>query len=142
MQAVNDWRSREAGSSKKLSAALALALTACSPSAGIPAGGVVGVGAGKFEPLSSKANLFVENHDEVLEYTRRGRLVRTISLNTSGTDAGSLAFDNSGYLYAISGYFGVAVFAPGSRSFVRTITDGVFEPLATRIRLCWKPVRR
>jgi DNA-binding beta-propeller fold protein YncE len=133
MQAVNDCRSREAGIIKKLSAALALSLTACSPSAGIPASGVVGIGAGKFEPPSSKANLFVENHDEVVEYTRRGRLVRTISLNTSGTDAGGLAFDNSGYLYAISGYFGVALFAPGSRSFVRTITDGVFEPLAIAV---------
>jgi sugar lactone lactonase YvrE len=56
-----------------------------------------------------------------------------MSLNTSGTDAGGLAFDNSGYLYAISGYFDVAVFAPGSRSFVRTITDGVFEPLAIAV---------
>lgn len=67
MQAVNDSRSREAGIIKKLSAPLALALAACSPSAGIPPSRAVGVGAGKFEPPSSKANLFVENPDEVLE---------------------------------------------------------------------------
>ena len=133
MQGVNDCRSPEPGVIKKLFAALALALTACSLPAGIPASGVVGVGASKFRPPGSKANLFVESHNQVLEYTRRGRLVRTISLNTKGTDAGGLAFDESGDLYAISDYFDVAVFAPGSRSFVRTITDGVFEPLAIAV---------
>jgi sugar lactone lactonase YvrE len=133
MQRANDYRSAETGIIKRFFAALALALTACSPSAGIPASGAGGVGAGSLGPPGSKANLFVENHGQVLEYTPRGRLVRTINLDTSGVDTGGLAFDNSGYLYAISGYFDVAVFAPRSRSFVRTITDGVFEPLAIAV---------
>ncbi len=37
------------------------------------------------------------------------------------------------HLHAISDYFDVSVFAPTSRAFVRTITNGVYEPLALAV---------
>jgi hypothetical protein len=113
-------------------AALALALTACSGPPSIPASGNAGRSEGAFDRAASEVNLFVANREDVLEYTRRGRLVRTIPLGKHAP-TGAVALDTSGYLYAISDYFAVSVYAPASRALVRTITDGVFEPLALAV---------
>lgn len=110
---------------------LAVAVTACSRPSSMPATGDVS-GESGFERAGSKVNLFVANREDVLEYTRRGHLVRTIPLGKNAP-AGAVAFDKSGYLYAISDYFAVSVFAPKSRALVRTITDGIFEPLALAV---------
>ena len=112
--------------------ALALAVTACSAPPSIPASADFSGGESGFGRAGFKVNLFVANREDVLEYTRRGRLVRTIPLGKHAP-AGAVAFDKSGYLYAISDYFEVSVFAPKSRVLVRTITDGIFEPLALAV---------
>lgn len=116
----------------KLLLALILAVTACSAPPSIPPSNAVTGGENGFGRAGSEVNLFVANRGEVLEYTRRGHLVRTITLGKYAP-AGAVAFDRSGYLYAISDYFEVSVFAPASRELVRTITDGVFEPLALAV---------
>ena len=111
---------------------LAVAVTACSTPSSTPAAGDVSSGESGFKRLGSKVNLFVGNREDVLEYTRRGQLVRTIPLGQHAP-AGAIAFDKTGYLYAISDYFEVSVFAPPSRLLVRTITNGVYEPLALAV---------
>jgi len=111
---------------------LAVVVTACSTPSSVPATGDFGGGESGFEPAGSKVNLFVANREDVLEYTRRGHLVRTTPLGKYAP-AGAIAFDKSGNLYAVSDYFAASVFAPKSRALVRTITDGMFEPLALAV---------
>jgi sugar lactone lactonase YvrE len=76
------------------------------------------------------SHLFVENPSTITEYTLGGRLVKTIKtgFGTTGTRVGALALDGSGFLYAVTGNFSIAVYAPSSRKLVRTITDGVNWP--------------
>jgi sugar lactone lactonase YvrE len=110
---------------------LAMAVAACSTPSSMPAARGISSESG-FERVGSKANLFVANRDDVLEYTPRGHLVRTIPLGKHAP-TGAVAFDKSGYLYAVSDYFAVSVFAPESRKLVRTITDGIYEPLGLAV---------
>jgi sugar lactone lactonase YvrE len=111
---------------------LAVAVTACSTPSTVPATGDIGGGESARGQAASKVNLFVANREDILEYTRAGRLVRTIPLGKYAP-AGAIAFDKPGNLYAVSDYFAVSVFAPKSRALVRTITNGIFEPFALAV---------
>ena len=117
---------------KRLFLALVPMLAACSTPTGIPSSNVAAghdVSSGRTGTL----NLFVQGRNEIFEYTRRGRLVHSMTLGREGAPGGGLAFDSSGYLYATSDDFDIAVFAPQSRQLVRTITDGIFEPLTLAV---------
>jgi DNA-binding beta-propeller fold protein YncE len=112
---------------------LALIVAACSTSTSIPSGNVAaGHDLGVGRPAVT-ANLFVQGRDEIFEYTRHGRLVHSMPLGKQPAPGGGLAFDSSGYLYATSDDFDVAVFAPQSRHLVRTISNGIYEPLTLAI---------
>ncbi|HEX4014070.1 MAG TPA: NHL repeat-containing protein [Candidatus Cybelea sp.] len=117
----------------RLFLALALTLAACSTPQSIP---LTNVAAGHEVSLGRAAgttNLFVQGRDEIFEYTRHGRLVHSMPLGKEPAPGGGLAFDNSGYLYATSDYFDVAVFAPQSRQLARTISNGIYEPLTLAV---------
>lgn len=117
----------------KLAFVTALILTSCSQSAGIPVSGADQGIYGHIAPTGVQTNLYVQGRTEIVEYTRQGKLVRTIALSTRPVPGGGLAFDSSGYLYATSGYFSVSVFSPGSRQLVRSITNGIFEPFTLAV---------
>lgn len=120
---------------KKVSAVLALAITACSSSAGIPASLGSNGNGDDAAHHGAHTNLFVGGRNAVYEYTLQGHLVRAITLTThsSMVAGGGMAFDSSGYLYALKDYFDVGIYAPGSRQLVRTISNGIFEPIAIAV---------
>lgn len=112
-----------------LLAGVACLPSACAGSGAPPIGGDARPKAGNLHrPAGS--HLFVENPTTITEYTLEGRLVNTIKagFGTQGTRVGALALDGSGYLYAVTGNFSIAVYSPSSRKLVRTITDGVNWP--------------
>jgi DNA-binding beta-propeller fold protein YncE len=117
----------------KLFLALALTLAACSAPTGLPSSNVAAGHEVSLGRAAGTENLFVQGRDEIFEYTRHGRLVHSMPLGKEPAPGGGLAFDSSGYLYATSDYFDVAVFAPQSRQLVRTISDGVYEPLTLAV---------
>lgn len=86
-------------------------------------------------PGTSSENLFVENDNDITEYDSGGKLVRTITdgIPYEGFNAGGLAFDSRGKLYAITGSFDVSIYAAGSRKFIGTITSGLHTPLAVAV---------
>ncbi len=118
---------------KRLFLALALTLAACSAPTGIPLSNVAAGHDVSLGRAAGTANLFVQGRDEIFEYTRHGRLVHSMPLSKEPAPGGGLAFDSSGYLYATSDDFDVAVFAPQSRKLIRTISDGIFEPLTLAV---------
>jgi DNA-binding beta-propeller fold protein YncE len=113
--------------------ALTLTLAACSAPTGIPLSNVAAPQEVSLGRAAGAVNLFVQGRDEIFEYTRQGRLVHSMPLGKEPAPGGGLAFDSSGYLYATSDYFDVAVFGPGSRQLVRTINSGIFEPLTLAV---------
>jgi sugar lactone lactonase YvrE len=86
-----------------------------------------------WHPSSSGTNLYVENFQGIVEYTLDGHRIRDVRkgfTQKGGTRTGGLAFDPSGYLYAITGDFSVSVYAPVSRKLVRILTTGIGWPFA------------
>lgn len=79
-------------------------------------------------PDASSQYLFVENQSSICEYTLDGRLIRTITKGFTADNQGGLAFDRSGYLYAITGAYNVLVYAPRTRKLVRTLGDQIDQP--------------
>jgi WD40 repeat protein len=84
---------------------------------------------------TTSENLFVENYNDITEYDPNGKLVRTITdgIPYEGFNAGGLAFDSRGRLYAITGSFDISIYAAGSRKFIGTITSGLRTPLAVAV---------
>ncbi len=118
---------RHAGVRRFLPLVVSSILAACEASRGSLPVGTNTLNLTSAGALSSKAHLFVENPSTIAEYTRDGRLVKTIKagFGSRGTNLGGLAFDRDGNLYAITGLFSIAVYAPTSRKLVRTISNGV-----------------
>ena len=120
---------------------LAFSLALISESTMSACGGASGGAGTSFAPsgqraatvrASSKTNLFVESFTQIGEYTMSGDLVRIITdgFTSTGTSTGGLAVDAAGYLYAITGDFSIGVYAPSSRSLVRTISKGIGWPFS------------
>lgn len=117
----------------RLFLALALTLAACSTATSIPLRDVAAGHQATLGRAARTTNLFVQGRDEIFEYTRHGRLLHSMPLGNEPAPGGGLAFDSSGYLYATSDYFDVAVFAPQSRQLARTISNGIYEPLTLAV---------
>jgi hypothetical protein len=86
-------------------------------------------------PAGSSKNHFVENYNDITEYSPEGKLVRTITegMPYEGFNTGGFAFDSKGKMYVITGSFNISIYAPRSRKFVGTITAGLHTPFAVAV---------
>jgi sugar lactone lactonase YvrE len=109
-----------------------VAIAACSVQHGLLPGSVSSGEGTAASRAVERTNLFVETASSVNEYDSRGHLVRkmTRGFQKVGINAGGLAFDSAGNLYAITGIHSISVYAASSRKLLRTITEGVEAPLA------------
>ncbi|MBV9719808.1 MAG: hypothetical protein JOZ77_10840 [Candidatus Eremiobacteraeota bacterium] len=111
---------------------LTVALAACSTPNVTPGGAPTSLQTKAARQTAAAADLFVENYNDITEYSSTGKLVRTITkaIPKKGMNAGGIAFDSQGYLYAITGLTSVAVYAPSSRKLARSLTSGIAWPIS------------
>jgi hypothetical protein len=113
---------------------VAASLGACAHSPGLPPGQTSIVQAAPAATSTRQIALFAENHDDIVEYDAGGNLIRKIKHGIPQPgNVGGLAFDSKGTLYAVTGTFAISMYAPVTRKFVGTISDGLQTPLAIAV---------